>query len=177
MATINLSWTPVNDANSAGQKVQRKSGGGAFADISSTLSASASTYSDTTAVDNVLYTYQIVNLCEFGGPADSLDVQAGKAVCPTVSESVVDLAVTLTFPVLSGDAVYQGNVEVEGIGGFPTTESREGFVVSFDGAFSNTYQYNYTVAVGTNVATCTDAVAIGAQPSCPVPTNVSATVA
>lgn len=176
MATINLSWTPSNDANSTGQRVQRKSGAGSFADIGSILSASASTYSDTTAVDNVLYTYQIVNICAVGGPTDSTDVQAGKAVCPTVSEGVVGTAVTLTFPTLTGNAVYQGNVDVTGIGLFPSGNTAAGFVVNFNGAYSNTYQYNYSVVVGTNVATCTDAVAVGPQPPCPAPTGLSAVV-
>lgn len=176
MATISLSWTPVNDVNSTGQKVQRKSGGGAFADISSILSASTSNYLDTTALDNVLYTYQIVNLCETGGPTDSADVQAGKAVCPTVDELVTGQAVTLTFPVLTGDAIYQGNVEITGIGSFPTSESAEGFIINFDGVFGNGYEYAYSVGVGSNVATCTDTVTIANQPTCPAPTNLSATV-
>lgn len=176
MATINLTWTPVNDANSTGQKVQRKSGAGTFADISSILSASASTYSDTTALDNVLYTYQIVNLCTEGGPTDSTDVQAGKAVCPTVGELVEGTNVTLTFPNLTGDVIYSGDVNIDGQSPYNVNEGPTGFELQFQGNYGVTYNYSFTVAVGSNVANCSGSVTINDAPACPAPTNLSAVV-
>jgi hypothetical protein len=177
MATINLSWTPVNDANSNGQKVQRKSGAGSFADISSVLSASASNYSDTTALDNVLYTYQIVNLCEVGGPTDSGDVQAGKAVCPTVGELVAGRNVTLTFPNLTGDAMYSGDILVDTLDPINIAEGPTGTTVEFTGDYGVTYNYSFVISVGSNVANCSGSVTINDAPACPAPTNLSATVA
>lgn len=175
MATINLSWTPAGGANSTGQKVQRKSGGSAFADIAS-LSASASTYSDTTAVDNVLYTYQILNICEFGGPTDSGDVAKGVPVCPTVERTVADRSVTLSFPGLSGDAIYIGSVEVQGIGTFDTSGTNGGFTVQFDGEFGQTYNYSFSISVGDETIPCGGSVSIGEAPACPAPTGLSATI-
>lgn len=175
MATINLSWVPAGGTNSIGQKVQRRSGGSAFADIA-TLSASASTYSDTTAVDNVLYTYQIVNICEVGGPVDSGDVLKGVPVCPTVEETVDRTSVTLSFPGLSGDAIYNDTVEVDGIGTYPTSGTNGGFTVSFDGSYSQTYNYTFSVSVGDETAICNGSVTIGDAPACPAPTGLSATI-
>lgn len=175
MATINLAWTPAGGANSTGQKVQRKSGGSAFADIAS-LSAIASTYSDTTAVDNVLYTYQILNICEFGGPTDSGDVAKGVPVCPTVERTVADRSVTLSFPGLSGDAIYIGSVEVQGIGTFDTSGTNIGFAVEFVGEFSQTYNYSFSIAVGDESVLCGGSVTIGAIPACPAPSGLSASV-
>jgi hypothetical protein len=176
MATINLSWTPVNDANSTGQKVQRKSGAGSFADISSVLPAATSNYSDTTALDNVLYTYQIVNLCEVGGPTDSTDVQAGKAVCPSVGEFVEGRNVTLGFPDLTGDAIYSGDINVDGQAPYNVAEGPTGTVINFVGDYGVTYNYSFTIAVGTNVANCSGSVTINDAPACPAPTNLSAVV-
>jgi hypothetical protein len=177
MATINLTWTPAGGPNSTGQKVQRKSGAGLFADISSILTANASTYSDTTAVNNVLYTYQIVNLCTVGGPEDSADVQAGKAVCPDITETVEGNAVELSFPTLSGNAVYQGNIVIDnGIGSYSSGNAQTGQLISFEGLYNTTYNYNYSVAVGTNVASCSGSVTTTPPPSCPSPTNLTAVV-
>jgi hypothetical protein len=175
MATINLTWTPAGGTNSTGQKVQRKSGGSAFADIA-TLSASASTYSDTTAVNNVLYTYQILNICEYGGPTDSSDVSKGVPLCPTVEETVSERSVTLSFPGLSGDATYTGTVEVEGIGSYDSSGTNEGFTVQFDGTFGQSYNYSFSITVGDETVPCGGSVTIGAAPACPSPTGLSATV-
>jgi len=177
MATINLSWTPANDSNSTGQRVQRKSGAGAFADIGSLLSPSASTYSDTTAVDNVLYTYQIVNLCTVGGPEDSADVQAGKAVCPEIGETVNGNDVSLSFPTLSDNLVYSGNIVIDNaIGSYSSGNAQTGQVLTFTGEYNTTYNYTFSVAVGTNIASCSGSVVTGPPPSCPAPTGLSAVV-
>jgi hypothetical protein len=175
MATINLTWTPAGGTNSTGQKVQRKSGGSAFADIA-TLSASASTYSDTTAVNNVLYTYQILNICAYGGPTDSGDVSKGVPLCPTVERTVAENFVTLSFPGLSGDAIYTGTVEVVGIGSFDSSGTNAGFTVQFDGEFSATYNYSFSISVGDETIPCGGSVTTGAAPTCPSPTGLSATV-
>ena len=175
MATINLSWTPAGGSNSISQKVQRKSGAGAFADIA-TLPATDSTYSDTTAVDNVLYTYQIVNICTYGGPTDSGDVSKGVPVCPSVEETVVENSVTLSYPGLSGDARYGDTLTVVGIGEFPTSASSEGFAHSFNGEFGTTYEYSVTVSVGDETIVCNGSFTIGAAPACPTPSGLSASV-
>ena len=177
MATINLSWTPSNDANSTGQKVQRKSGAGSFADIGTILSASASSYSDTTAIDNVLYTYQIVNICVVGGPTDSMEVQAGKAVCPEIGEIVNGNEVSLSFPTLFDDLSYAGNITIDNaIGSYSSGNSQSGQVLTFTGVYDTTYNYTFSVAVGTNIASCSGSVTTDPAPSCPAPTGLSAII-
>lgn len=175
MATINLSWTPAGGANSTGQKVQRRSGGAAFADIAS-LSVSASTYSDTTAVDNVLYTYQIINLCVYGGPTDSADVSKGVPVCPPVEHGMSENNVVLYFPTLSGDATYTGTVELPGIGSFSSSGTKAAFTVEFSGEFGGSYNYSFSISVGDETVPCGGSVTIGAAPACPVPSGLSASV-
>lgn len=177
MATINLTWTPVNDANSLGQQVQRKSGAGSFADIGAPLSVSASTYSDTTALDNVLYTYQVVNICKTGGPTDSTDVQAGKAICPEIGEIVNGNEVSLSFPTLFDDLVYSGNIVIDNaIGSYSSGNAQPGQVLTFTGLYDTTYNYTFSVAVGTNIASCSGSITTGPAPSCPAPTGLSAVV-
>lgn len=176
MATITLNWTPVNDANSNDQLVQRKTFISSFATIA-TLSASASTYVDNTASDNTYYTYQIINNCKVGGPTDSVDAVAAKPVCPTVSETVAGVEVSLSFPNLTEELVYQGNVVIDGgIGTYSTSDSQTGQVINFTGAFSTTYNYTFTVAVGEFTSTCTGSVTTEDAPACPAPTGLSATV-
>lgn len=175
MATINLSWTPAGGSNSTSQKVQRKSGAGVFADIA-TLPATDSTYSDTTAVENVLYTYQIVNICTYGGPTDSGDVSKGVPVCPAVEGTVIENSVTLSYPGLSGDAIYGDMLTVVDIGEFPTGASSDGFAHSFSGDFGTTYNYSVTVSVGDETIVCNGSFTIGAAPVCPTPSGLAASV-
>ena len=161
MATITLNWTPVNDVNSTGQIVQRAiASTGAWVDIAS-LGAAVNTYADTTAVDNVLYNYRIVNVCLEGGPTPSSEVSKGKPVCPTLTDpTLTSGSATIHLPALTGDAVYgsytlldSGNIVVaQGMIGSPSQGPND-FVLS--GLASNAgYTFQFEVIVGTTKIVC-----------------------
>ena len=102
MATFTLNWTPAGGQTTTGQQVQRKSGGGAFSTIA-TIGAAVSTYTDSTASDNIAYTYQIVNVCS-NGTVDSNDVIICNPTCPTVTETVNDSRLKENSPILSSNS-------------------------------------------------------------------------
>jgi hypothetical protein len=54
---VNLTWTD-NSSNETTYRIERSSGGGSFAEIG-TVGANATSYSDTTALPNTTYTYQV----------------------------------------------------------------------------------------------------------------------
>lgn len=171
MASFTLNWTPAGGQTTTAQRVQRKSGGGAFATIV-TLGTAASTYTDTTASDNILYTYQIVNVCT-NGEVDSSDVLICNPTCPTVTEVVSGTGVELSFPSLSGNTVYTGNVTFSGgVAAQATSGNANGFSLGFTGAYGTTYTYTYTVSCGGFQISCSDTVAISSQP-CLAPTALS----
>lgn len=181
MATVNLTWTPASGGNSTGQQVQRKTSTTNFA-IIATLGAAASSYSDTTAQDNVLYTYQIVNLCEFGGIIDSSDVTAAKVVCPVgITATVTSNDVTVSLPSLANDVVYD-NISVAPSGGGANvfTQTLSGQAAQTininDLAWNSSFVVTVRVRVGTYTLNCTVNATIGAEPSCAIPTNVVAVI-
>jgi len=171
MASFTLNWTPAGGQTTTAQRVQRKSGSGAFETIA-TLNTTADSYTDNTASDNVLYTYQIVNVCT-NGEVDSSDVLICNPTCPSVTEVVSGTGVELSFPALPGNSIYLGNVTFSGgIAAQATSGNASGFSVAFTGAYSTTYTYTYTVSCGGFQVTCSDTVSISAQP-CLAPTNLS----
>lgn len=171
MASFTLNWTPAGGQTTTAQRVQRKSGGGAFATIA-TLGTADSSYTDTTASDNVLYTYQIVNVCT-NGEVDSSDVLICNPTCPTVTEVVSGTGVELSFPSLPGNTVYTGNVTFTGgIAAQATSGNANGFNIAFTGAYGTTYTYSYTVSCGGFQISCSDTVTIADQP-CLAPSNLS----
>ena len=68
--SIVLNWTAAGGSNSTGQQVLRTLYGANSYSTIATLSASAATYTDTTAVVDTVYEYKIVNICEVGGPTE-----------------------------------------------------------------------------------------------------------
>ena len=171
MATFTLNWTPAGGQTTTGQQVQRKSGGGAFSTIA-TIGAAVSTYTDSTASDNIAYTYQIVNVCS-NGTVDSNDVIICNPTCPTVTETVSGTGVELSFPTLPGNSQYTGNVTFNnGISAQATSNSGSGFSVAFTGSYGTTYTYSFTITCGGFQISCSDSVTIADQP-CLAPSNLS----
>jgi hypothetical protein len=163
MATIILNWTPVNDANSTGQIVQRSlASGGGWSDIAS-LAPPENTYSDTTVVLNTLYTYRIVNVCLEGGPTESSTVTKGKPDCPDLLDpSLSSGSATIFLPTLTGDAVYgayslldsTNTLVVDGaISPNPSFQGPLAQVLSGLGSNEN-YTYTFEVIVGTDKIVC-----------------------
>lgn len=69
MATIVITWTPGGGTNVTSQLVKRKLASSSTYSTIATVSATASTYTDTTAQNNKLYDYQIITNCSDSGPS------------------------------------------------------------------------------------------------------------
>lgn len=184
MATINLSWTPAGGATSTGQTVQRKlASSGTWTDLATGLSASANSYADTTASDNTLYDYRILNICSVGGPTPGSTVQADKIICPTITlanpQTGEQDTITWTVAATSGDVNI---TEVLIIKGGTTLETNP---VNSQGPASGTYDTGldfgstYTVRAvlsdGVFTQNCENTITIGSAPGCGAPTNLTAT--
>lgn len=94
MATFTLNWTPNIIGNVTGQRVYRrqKSIGGSFLTTgftpSNDLSTSANTATIGSMVNNVIYEFQVANLCTTGGPTFHDTIQEGiKFTCLGLSIS------------------------------------------------------------------------------------------
>lgn len=181
MATINLTWTPASGANVTGQLVQRKTSSTSFSTIA-TLNATASSYSDTTAVNNTVYLYQIVTQCAVGGPTDGADVCAAKLVCPTITTSITLDDVTFTLPAIGGQDVIYTTVQIFAPGlvsaHLENVNTAGPYTFTRDLEWDTTYTYTATIqAVGcTQTLTCNGSFTIPAQPACAAVTNLVATV-
>lgn len=69
MPSVVLTWTPAGGAVTS-QKVYRGPDPGSLA-LLATVSASATTYTDTTVAANTAYVYMVQSVCSIGGPSDS----------------------------------------------------------------------------------------------------------
>lgn len=184
MATILLNWTPAGGANATSQLVQRKTSTTSFTTIA-TLSASADTYSDTTASDNVVYTYQVVTECAVGGPTDSEDVSAVALVCPMeVPVNVTLDEVSFDLPSLGGqDVVYQTVQIFDGsqISTHLETINQDGLYSFSVSGLAYNMNYTYTITIGavgsSETLECTGSFATDPEPTCPEVTNLTATIA
>lgn len=182
MATITLTWTPAPGANTTGQQIQRKTGAAAFATIA-TVSGTANTYVDTTALDNTYYTYQIVTICATGGPTESADVSAIKILCPTVDVTLTPNftanTADLSFPALAAGLTYNSVTLMQGATTIGTQLINSGgpVVKSFSNlAFSTTYTYNYSITSNGVTKNCSGEIIVPAQNGCEPPSNITATV-
>ena len=189
MATIVLNWTPTNNATSTGQQVQRKVAGTTTWATLATVGPAIATYTDTTAVNNVLYDYRIVNICSVGGSGGSAVTQANSILCPsaTVTNPQTSTANTLviSFPTLTGAISYdsiqlfasngttsvQGPFDISGFGQGAGTHTFSGL------SYSTSYVIKITVSDGTFFKVCPYNGSVGTAPLCGAPTNLTATLA
>lgn len=78
MPTVTLTWTPAG-GSATGQKIYRSSDGGNTYSAIATVSASATTYNDTTPVAGDVYFYKVATVCtgvETEGTADDICADA-----------------------------------------------------------------------------------------------------
>ena len=118
-SAVDLTWSaPASNggASITGYTLQRKSGSGSYADVSSGIGAGATSYSDTGLAANTAYTYRIRAMNSFGGGGWSNEESetTGNAVPSAVSDltatkdatngsSEIDLA--WTAPASGGSAI------------------------------------------------------------------------
>lgn len=180
MATIVLNWTPAGGTNSTSQIVQRKTVGGTFINLA-TLSNSANTYTDTTALDNIVYLYQIVTMCSLGGPIDTVDVQVVKITCPTITPTVTGNSVSIALAALTGTSVNYQSISLSVGGSNVFTQSLTGqasqTVTVPSLSYSTTYTYIVTLSAGSSTKTCTGTFNVGAAPTCVAASGLTAVVA
>jgi hypothetical protein len=189
MATINLSWTPAGGATSTSQKVQRKlASGSTWTDIATGLSTTANSYSDTTAVANTLYDYQVVNICSVGGPSASGTVQADSITCPSLTASNPQSGtydtIVVNYGATSADVSHVSLVLLDAAGSAlvataaPAPSGQGAGTYTFTGLdYDTTYTIRLTVGDGTFTKECEITQAVGSEPACGAPTNVTATPA
>lgn len=184
MATINLSWTPDNGPTSVSQTVQRKlASGSTWADLATGLATTDNSYSDTTAVDNTLYDYRVLNVCSAGGPTASGTVQADKLVCPAITTSLTsgeEDVITWSVAATTNDAVIATILIIDG-GGTTVETNTVNAATAQSGTYDTGQDYGATYTVRVNITdgvfskVCDQTVTIGTAPECGAPTGLSAT--
>jgi|GEM_PF-1763337 len=95
--SVNLSWTD-NSSNETGFKIERKTGAGAFTQITTTA-ANATTYSDTGLTKNTTYVYRIRSTNASGDSAYSSEVSvttANDVWTPVASDVCINSTSSLT---------------------------------------------------------------------------------
>jgi hypothetical protein len=183
MSSFILNWTPAGGLNSTGQQVQYKQSTSSTWITAATLSASANTYTITSLLDNVIYDFQIVNLCTFGGPTSGASFQTISLTCPTVSTTPTYNSVSFNFPNLGG-SITEYRVDLMDAPGTSIlafkTITASGTTISdtFLGlSYSTNYQLRVTVKANTYTKQCplvpftTDNL-----PTCDAPTSLSVTI-
>ena len=118
---IDLAWTtPANNGEAiTGYTLQRKAGAGSYADISTNIAASATTYSDTGLMGGTKYTYRI-RATNSIGDADWSN-EASATTDTAVPSTIADLAatkngarrvdLTWTAPAANGEAITSYRLE------------------------------------------------------------------
>lgn len=187
MATINLSWTPAGGPTSTGQTVQRKlASASTWSDLATGLAPTANSYADTTAADNTLYDYRVLNICSAGGPSAGGTAQADNQVCPTVTATVPatgeEDVINWTVGNTSGDNTITTVVIIDNTSAVVNTtnvNSQTGTSGTYDTgqAYGETFTIRATITDGVFTKTCDATVTIGSQPTCGAPTGLTATPA
>lgn len=184
--SIVLNWTAAGGTNSTGQEVQRSPyGAGTFTTIT-TLSATAATYTDTTAIVDTVYDYKIVNICEVGGPTSGGTQDIADITCVTLTTNVSGLTVSGEYGQLFNDTAWNSF----GIFNEAGTTLVQALTVPLDqqpGSYSSTdagitYNTNYILRatlIAPNGLTkrCDVSFSTGAAPACDAPTNLTVAVA
>ena len=181
--SIVLNWTAAGGANSTGQKVQRSAyGANSYSDLA-TLSATATTYTDTTAVVDTVYDYRIVNICEVGGPTNGGRATIVDITCPTVTATVAGLIISGEYTDALNESQFQSinlldseETVLQTIG----LSGNQPDTYAFTDA-GVTYSANYIVrlvlvAPDGTTKDCDTSVSTGAAPSCDAPTGLTVQV-
>lgn len=181
--SIVLNWTAAGGANSTGQKVQRSPyGTNSYSDIA-TLSATATTYTDTTAVIDTVYDYRIVNICEVGGPTNGGRATIVDITCPTVTATASGLIIGGGYGAATNQTELQSinllDSEENNLQTIELSGNQPGDYGFTDAGV--TYNANYIVRlvlIAPNGTTkdCDTSVSTGAAPACDAPTGLTVQV-
>ena len=184
--SIVLNWTAAGGANSTGQQVLRTLYGANSYSTLATLSASAATYTDTTAVVDTVYEYKIVNICEVGGPTEGGKVNIVDITCVTVTTNVSGLIISGEYGEILNDtawhdfAIYDstGNDLVQPLA-VPGGDQAGTWTATDVGIDYNTSYIVRATLIAPNGTTkdCDVSVSTGSAPACDAPTNLTVSVA
>ena len=182
--SIVLNWTAAGGANSTGQRVERSAYGANSYSTLATLSASATNYTDATALIDTVYDYRIVNICEVGGPTNGGRVNIVDITCPIVTANVSGLIITGEYGDTANESDYQSvqllNTAEDVLQTLTVTGNQPGTYTFTDaGVDYNTTYIVRVVIVAPNGTTkdCDTSVSTGNAPACDAPTGLTVQVA
>jgi hypothetical protein len=182
--SIVLNWTAAGGANSTGQRVERSAYGANSYSTLATLSASATTYTDATALIDTVYDYRIVNICEVGGPTNGGRVAIVDITCPTVVANVSGLIISGEYGDTANESEYQSlkllNTEEDELQTLTVTGDAAGTYTFTDAGIDyNTAYIVRAIIVAPNGTTknCDTSVSTGNAPACDAPTGLTVQVA
>ena len=184
--SIVLNWTAAGGSNSTGQQVLRTLYGANSYSTIATLSASAATYTDTTAVVDTVYEYKIVNICEVGGPTEGGRVNIVDITCVALTTSVNGLIISGEYGELLNDTAWDDFAIYDSTGNallqqLPTpNDSQPGTFTGTDAGidYNTSYIVRATlVAPNGTTKDCDVSVSTGSAPACDAPTNLTVSVA
>lgn len=184
---ITLNWTPAGGPNSTGQNVQlRQQGSVTWLTANDVpLGPSVSQYAISGLLDNQLYDFQIINICSFGGPIDSEDIEAALLTCPALTVNATGTSVTVSFSHLGGSIdkyvvrLYNEDNTLSSTHIINTGLTGTISYTFTDLTTSTTYKVKVEPSIGVNyLKTNCDLVVVttSAPPTCNAPTNVIATL-
>lgn len=184
--SIVLNWTAAGGANSTGQKVERSLAGAGTYTTLATLSASATTYTDNSAVVDTVYDYRIVNICEVGGPTSSGTQDIVDITCVSLTTSVSGLTVSGEYGELFNETAWQ-SFDIYDESGAAVIQALAVPGDQNPGSYNSTdagmeYNTNYILratltAPNGTIKKCDVSFSTGAAPACDAPTNLSVSVA
>lgn len=182
--SIVLNWTAAGGANSTGQRVERSPYGTNSYSTIATLSATATTYTDATAIIDTVYDYRIVNICEVGGPTNGGRATIVDITCPTVTATASGLIISGAHGETTNESEYESvkllNQAEDELQTLNITGGQAGDYTFTDAGI----EYNTTyivraviVAPDGTTKDCDTSVSTGNAPSCDAPTGLTVQVA
>ena len=181
--SIVLNWTAAGGANSTGQQVQRSPFGVNSYSTIATLNATATTYTDTTAIIDTVYDYRIVNICEVGGPTNGGRATIVDITCPTVTATASGLIIAGSYGDTTNESEYQSikllNQAEDELQALAISGNQPGDYTFTDAGieYDTTYIVRAViVAPDGTTKDCDTSVSTGAAPSCDAPTGLTVQV-
>jgi titin len=176
---VNLSWTDVS-ATETGYKVERQPGSGGIWTVLQSLSANATSYSDTTALEGTAYNYRVraFTTAAQGNPSATANVSTpltppSSMVATAVSTSQVNLTWVDNS---AAESSYKIERSVNG-GGFTLLTTVSANVTSYSdtaGSAGTTYQYRVRGAKGSLFSDYATSSSVTTAPTAPSGASASA---